>query len=591
MRLGILSLGVLTLAVPACRRDDVAEDSLPLGPDLEVMGSQAQSTVGAAIFGPPRNFGTRPPITWSGRNTDLLADPDQLIAAVRNAGGRVHIRFKDPSRLRVTARLSIIGDDTLATQPPISEASIRSGRELVTAFGGEIYMPFRNLPSVVARIDPASAKALLESPFVEYVLPVGSSTLAVRHGRGSHTPGPVASGQTIPYNLQQIRAPSAWDSTRGAVGHPILILDTGVYDGEDTHRDLPHWSTILDPMTCLTFLWPEETDCDDPINGHGTQVAGVAFARDNTIDVVGVVPITEFGYYKVCVPILGENGCSTDAETAALVWASENGSNDVINMSWSGSVDFPDVAEAVYQSHLSGDLLIAATGNDPSQPVGYPAKYAAVIAVSGVSPDDNTALGSTGPEVELSAPYYVKTTTIPFVPNGCSACLPKYVRDVWGTSYSAPAVAGVAALVWSLHPTWTNEQVRFHLTSHAVIDLGPVGRDPKFGFGRIDAFLAVSDPVAPPPGPLSTSIGGPLLIQPTLVCTWVASPSGGSLPYSYEWRRDGSLVGNGSQYSDGMNGAPSFVLKLTVRDGLNDSDSHQVTVVGSESAPPACLEA
>jgi subtilisin family serine protease len=60
-----------------------------------------------------------------------------------------------------------------------------------------------------------------------------------------------------------------------------------------------------------------------------------------------------------------------------------------------------------------------------------------------------------------------------------------YAREV-GTSMSTPHVSGVAALVWSARPTLTNAEVR-DLLEKSAKDLGPVGRDDKFGFGLVQA--------------------------------------------------------------------------------------------------------
>ena len=58
---------------------------------------------------------------------------------------------------------------------------------------------------------------------------------------------------------------------------------------------------------------------------------------------------------------------------------------------------------------------------------------------------------------------------------------------------ASPHVAGTAALIWFAHPDWTNDDVRLQLQSTAR-DLGAVGRDSAYGFGRVDAYRAASIP-------------------------------------------------------------------------------------------------
>jgi serine protease len=60
-----------------------------------------------------------------------------------------------------------------------------------------------------------------------------------------------------------------------------------------------------------------------------------------------------------------------------------------------------------------------------------------------------------------------------------------------GTSMASPHVAGVAALVLSAHPTYTNEQVRAALQSTAK-DLGKAGWDKYYGYGLVNAYAAVN---------------------------------------------------------------------------------------------------
>ena len=70
-----------------------------------------------------------------------------------------------------------------------------------------------------------------------------------------------------------------------------------------------------------------------------------------------------------------------------------------------------------------------------------------------------------------------------------------------GTSQAAPHVAGLAALVWSLAPGLTPDQVQGLLQDTAA-DLGPAGWDPDYGWGRIDALAALLATQPPLPAPV-----------------------------------------------------------------------------------------
>ena len=76
--------------------------------------------------------------------------------------------------------------------------------------------------------------------------------------------------------------------------------------------------------------------------------------------------------------------------------------------------------------------------------------------------------------------------------------------EAWGgTSMATPHVSGVAALLWSANPAWTNVEIREAMNATAI-DLGTSGRDPIFGYGLVQAAAALEylqGGVTPPPPP------------------------------------------------------------------------------------------
>ena len=146
----------------------------------------------------------------------------------------------------------------------------------------------------------------------------------------------------------------------------------------------------------------------------------------------------------------------------------------------------------------------------------YPAKFPGVLAVSGTLINDNFAsttdpantcvsggvtYGSRyGPEVAISAPFLVEGA---MSGNGTfdASC---------GTSFAAPLVSAVAAMVWSQNPTWTAAAVKSRLEATAN-DLGAVGRDQYFGYGRVNAYAAT---YFPPPPPFSVTNKGLDQVKP-----------------------------------------------------------------------------
>jgi hypothetical protein len=143
------------------------------------------------------------------------------------------------------------------------------------------------------------------------------------------------------------------------------------------------------------------------------------------------------------------------------------------------------VEDACAYAYGNGVLLVAAAGND-NMDIGvipfYPACYDTVMAISGTDSNDQKYYwGNYGTPIEVSAPGVDVWSTMPG--NGYA-----YLS---GTSMSTPHVAGVAALVWSDDPSYTNMEMRTHL-QEAVDDLGTPGWDPIFGYGRTNAYKALT---------------------------------------------------------------------------------------------------
>jgi len=281
-----------------------------------------------------------------------------------------------------------------------------------------------------------------------------------------------------------------------------------------------------------------------------------------------------------------------------LDWtASNNRPRQIVNMSLEQPPSI-ELATLIADNHAAGNLLVAAAGNDlhnNDPPVIYPARYADVIAVSGTLENDEFAHWITcpaelrppgqggsrfGPQVELSAPFWAKSMWT----NG------RYEVDC-GTSMAAPVVSGAAALVWTKNPGWTNEQVRAQLQATAR-DLGAPGRDPYFGYGRVDAGAAVEIP-AP-----SVVMSGPGWITASGNYQWSAEAFGGIGNYSYEWYRkidywwprgsatchyetDWQLVGTGQSYSSYVSTMDyDFRLMVKLTSGSESASAAKVVWVG-----------
>lgn len=126
-------------------------------------------------------------------------------------------------------------------------------------------------------------------------------------------------------------------------------------------------------------------------------------------------------------------------------------------------------------------MLIAAAGNDGLESILYPAAFLHVMAVGATDNTDHLAgFSNYGDALDVVAPGV----------NIFSTLWNNSYTYLSGTSMATPHVAGVAALVLSLHPEYTNVQVEIALKAGCV-DLGTPGWDPYYGYGRVDALAAL----------------------------------------------------------------------------------------------------
>jgi subtilisin family serine protease len=275
--------------------------------------------------------------------------------------------------------------------------------------------------------------------------------------------------------------------------------------------------------------------------GHGTTVAALIAGRnDDDAGVAGVAPKAKI----LPVRVLDRANKYDDAAVVAagLRWAVDRGA-DVVNLSLGGGTRSEALAGALEYAAAHDVVVVACTGNVTTgglhPEVWYPAREPGVLAVAGLTgapptgatgTDGGTAAGGgsgggtdtlwagslTGPPTVLTAPA---VNLIGARPGG-------YWR-VQGTSFAAPLVAGVAALVRSRWPTLDAANVTNRLIRTAR-DLGPRGRDDRYGYGEVNPVgaLTASLPVvrrnpliAPkqPPAAAAKSPGGTLPARGSIV--------------------------------------------------------------------------
>lgn len=213
-------------------------------------------------------------------------------------------------------------------------------------------------------------------------------------------------------------------------------------------------------------------------SAHGTAIASLLVGQDGAF--VGVAPgSTLYAADAYCgLP----HGGSAEAVAQALAWMARE-RIAVISISLVGPPNRL-LERAVQAVSARGHLIVAAVGNDgPAAPPLYPASYASVIGVTGVSTARRPLPeAAQGPQVAFAAP-------------GAELAVARAGARGYGiargTSYAAPIVAGLLSQAL-LAPDPALAQRALHMLSQEATDLGAPGRDTAFGWGLVGEHARVA---------------------------------------------------------------------------------------------------
>ena len=381
---------------------------------------------------------------------------------------------------------------------------------LIEANNGAILGRIEALNILRVRVGDVSAQAFTESlrdnPLIQHIEPNGIVGLPVHIGPEAKTPDTAAAltpndtfwsadplsglGQ---WNMRVIDAEDAWGIQTGNRSVVVAVVDTGILKD---HSDL---------RACYMTGGRDWVNHDnDPAddNGHGTAVAGIIAAETNNgYGIAGLAQVT-----IIAEKVLDRGGSGTWSNVASgIVHAADLGAQ-VISMSFGGYSPSQTIQSAINYAHGKGCLLVAAAGNDNTNTPFYPAAFDNVLAVAATygEPDLRAPYSDFGAWITLSAPGGFDENNNGRVDIGEHWVLSTFGISnpfvfLCGTSLAAPHVSGLAALYKSMYPAATNEQVEGVLKATAD-DKGDPGRDQSYGYGRINAYKAMTTPPAPSVG-------------------------------------------------------------------------------------------
>lgn len=283
----------------------------------------------------------------------------------------------------------------------------------------------------------------------------------------------VAPAQIVPndplygseWHLPKISCPNAWTLTTGSPSVIVAMIDTGV---NATHPDLmanliPGWN-----------VYDNNGDTSDHF-GHGTTTAGtVAASGNNGIGVASVAWNCRIMPVRICSST--STYASYSVIASGFTWAANHGAT-VANCSYDCGSSYT-VGEGASYLQSKGGVATIAAGNSGANLTYSPNPFFLLVGASN-SLDVRDSYSNYGTPLSLVAPGEVTTTLLSGGYGGAS-----------GTSYSAPLVAGVAALMKSVSPNLSGPQV-MSLIEGSCDDLGSAGWDIYYGWGRLNAAKAV----------------------------------------------------------------------------------------------------
>jgi len=448
------------------------------------------------------------------------------------------------------AKLYLTDQITVQFKPEVSDDEIE---QIVTELGLSLVKELRGVPrAYVFRVGPQAAenpikianrlaesdKVLVSEPNVaiasrSHYTP--TDTLFPDQWHLFNTGGPLLS------TAGHIDAVHAWDLTRGERAVIVAVADDSC---DLNHADFQGSGKVVAPRDFGGQDFEPLPELED--DNHGTACCGVAVAEETGTGVVGVAPGCAL------MPIRTSGFIDDNSIEDLCDWVIDHGAS-VMSCSWGVDARFFNLSlrmrNALHRAATVGRggrgcVVVFAAGNEnrpvngtvtesgwpnnqPSGPTQWLAGFAAhedVIAVAASSSQaTKSAYSNWGREIAVCAPSNNRAPrTFPQVtvqvtgrgivttdrvgPSGYSTT--DFTRDFGGTSSACPTVAGVAALILAANPNLNAREVRdiLQATADKIIDNNPdpqlgnrfgtydaSGHSQWFGFGRVNAFQAVTE--------------------------------------------------------------------------------------------------
>ncbi|MGW6360338.1 type VII secretion-associated serine protease mycosin [Streptomyces sp. NPDC055092] len=291
--------------------------------------------------------------------------------------------------------------------------------------------------------------------------------------------------------LDTMHAESMWKTSTG-VGVTVAVIDTGV---DPQNPDLK--GRVLPGKDLAEGL---SGDAHTDYDGHGTGMAGLIAgtgAYGGGQGAFGLAPGTKVLPIRLPDGSKANNGAAADAQflratSTGIRYAADHGAK-VINVSQGVEDDSEQLTEAVKYALSKGSLVFAAVGNtgDAGNDVQFPAGTPGVVGVGAVGKDlRKTTESQHGAQVDMSAPG---DEMLHACGGGTGLC------ETHGSSDAAALASASAALIWSKHPDWTNNQVLRVMLNTIGGPVDGAKRNDGIGYGIVRPRIALKAPGDPGP--------------------------------------------------------------------------------------------
>ncbi|MFE9634774.1 type VII secretion-associated serine protease mycosin [Streptomyces sp. NPDC006463] len=346
------------------------------------------------------------------------------------------------------------------------------------------------------------------------------------------TPAHAETIRSQQWHLDAMKADDIWKISTGR-GITVAVIDSGV-------DRIPELEGQVLPGKDFE---PEATEGDErtDISSHGTTMAAIIAGSGKHPSGDGGFGLAP-GAKILPIRVPHEVNMATPSWVAAIRYAADSDAK-IINISLAlQSTPKDDEARtaAVKYALSKGKLIFAGAGNDgdTTNKILYPAATPGVVAIGAVdAKGEATKESQHGPQIDMSAPGIDIVTAC-----GSKTGLCKN----HGTSDSTALASASAALLWSAHPDWTNNQVLRVLLNTAGKPTDGSQRNDFVGYGVVRPRIAVPTPGDPGPAdvyPLPDLAAADAANKPSASPDGKAPESAAPKPVPQaEEKKDGSLL-------------------------------------------------